>query len=308
MKVLGICCGRKDGNTEIMMKEAFRAIENKCGAQCRLVRLQEAEIKSCIGCEACITNRMKGVKDFRCTHRDDSDHFRFIEELARESDAIIVSSPSYMLMPPGILIRFLDRFHGSGDYEKITAENPKIGATFTLGGSDWNNFTLPMTNKVTAEMVGSFSTIVDICNFSHVPSPGAVVLWEDVMARMRLLGERVGDALLAHKSGKKEVYAGEKGICPDCHGTLLERIGEDWYCPQCMTKATLSMEGAKLKVVFTPEERGKNRWSEVGDSVHKAAIGREHQRAAQNWEKIECIRRDYASRNYAVTLPELNEE
>ena len=29
MKVLGICCGRKNGNTEILMKEAFKAIEAK---------------------------------------------------------------------------------------------------------------------------------------------------------------------------------------------------------------------------------------------------------------------------------------
>ena len=29
MKVLGICCGRKNGNTEILMKEDFKAIEDK---------------------------------------------------------------------------------------------------------------------------------------------------------------------------------------------------------------------------------------------------------------------------------------
>lgn len=38
MKVLGFCCGRKNGSTEIMMKELFMAIEEKCGAQCQLVR------------------------------------------------------------------------------------------------------------------------------------------------------------------------------------------------------------------------------------------------------------------------------
>lgn len=290
------------------MKEAFHAIEERCGAECRLVRLQEATIRSCTGCEACITNRMKGVKGFRCSHRDDSDHFRFIEELARESDAIIVSAPSYLLMPPGILIRYLDRFHGAGDYEKVTAQHPKIGATFTLGGSDWNNFTLPMTNKVTAEMVGSFSSIVDVCAFSHVPALGAVVLRDDIMARVRLLGVRVADALLAREAGEREVYGGEEGVCPDCHGTLLERVGDDWYCPQCMTKATLSMEDGRLKVVFTPEERNKNRWSEVGDKVHKASIGREHERAAQNREEIDRVRREYAARDYAVDLPKLNEE
>lgn len=45
MNVLGICSGRINGNTEIMMKEAFRAIEETCGAECKLVRIQEAEIK-----------------------------------------------------------------------------------------------------------------------------------------------------------------------------------------------------------------------------------------------------------------------
>ena len=307
MKVLGICCGRKNGNTEIMMKTAFEAIRERCGAECSFVRLQEAKINSCIGCEACIMNRRKGVKGFRCTHKDDSDHFRFIEDLAREADAIIVSAPSYLLMPPGILIRFLDRFHGSGDYEKITAENPKIGATFTLGGSDWSNFTLPLTNKVTAEMVGSFSTIVDVCSFDHVPAVGAVVLREDIMERMRLLGEHVADALLARAKGEKETYGGQEGVCPDCHGTLLERVGEDWYCPQCMTRATLSMENGKLKVVFTPEERGKNRWSEPGDKAHKAAIGREHERAAQNREEIDLKRKWFADRMDAVKLPELKD-
>ena len=303
MKVLGICCGRKNGNTEIMMKTAFQAIREKCGAECRFVRLQEAKIKSCIGCEACITNRTKGVRDFRCTHKNDSDHFYFIEQLAREADAIIVSAPSYFLMPPGILIKFLNRFHGSGDYEKITAANPKIGATFTLGGSNWSNFTLPMTNKVTAEMVGSFSAIVDMCHFDHVPAVGAVVLREDIMTRMRQLGERVAEALLTKEKGETPAYCGDPGVCPDCHGTFLERIGDDWYCPQCMTKATLTLVDGTLKVEFTEEERAKNRWSEPGDKEHKASIGREHERAAQNREEIDRQRKAFAAWLDAVKLP-----
>lgn len=307
MKVLGICCGRKNGNTEIMMKEAFRAIREKTGAECSLVRLQEAKILSCTGCEACIMNRHNGVEGFRCAHKNDSDHFYFIEQLAREADAIIVSAPSYLLMPPGILIRYLDRFHGSGDYEKITADNPKIGATFTLGGSDWANFTLPMTNKVTAEMVGSFSTIVDVCSFSHVPALGAVTLRKDILARIRQLGDTVAAALLARQAGEKEVYGGEEGVCPDCHGTLLERVGQDWYCPQCMNKAELSMEDGLVKVRFPNEARAVNRWSEQGDRVHKEAIGREHRRAVEHREEIESARRSYLADDCVVTLPKIDD-
>jgi multimeric flavodoxin WrbA len=69
MKVLGICCGRKNGNTEIMMKEAFMTIEEKIGAECQLVRIQEAEIRHCVGCETCMVNHLKGNWDFRCIHK-----------------------------------------------------------------------------------------------------------------------------------------------------------------------------------------------------------------------------------------------
>lgn len=98
MKVLGICAGRKNGNTEIMMKEAFMAIEEKCGAECQLVRVQESSIHTCTGCEACMTNHLKGNWEFRCIHKNGTDHFYFIEQLMREADAIIVSSPAYNLL------------------------------------------------------------------------------------------------------------------------------------------------------------------------------------------------------------------
>ena len=101
MKVLGLCSGRKNGNTEIMMKEAFMAIEEKCGAECRLVRIQDTVINTCIGCETCMMNHLKGNWDFRCVHKTGSDHFYFIEQLMREADAIIVSSPAYNLLPTG---------------------------------------------------------------------------------------------------------------------------------------------------------------------------------------------------------------
>ena len=88
------------------MKEAFMGIEETCGASCDFVNLQDAYIRSCVGCETCMTNHLKGNWDFRCIHKTGSDHFYFIEQLMREADAIIVSSPAYNLLPTGILIRF----------------------------------------------------------------------------------------------------------------------------------------------------------------------------------------------------------
>lgn len=308
MKVLGICCGRKNGNTEILMKEAFKAIEAKCGAECNFVRLQEAEIRSCVGCETCMINHLKGNWDFRCVHKTGSDHFYFIEQLMREADAIIVSAPAYNLQPPGILVRFMNKLHASGDYRDMIQKTPKVGATFTLGGTDWTNYTLSTTNMLTMELVGGYNAIVDKCHFDFVPGVGAIVLEDEMLARIRKLGESVADALTEKANGETPAYRGEEGICPDCHSVFLEKRDDGWYCPQCLTKATLEMADGELKVTFTPEERAKNRWSRWGIELHDNNIRKGHMKAAGGKDIIAAKRKEYAAYKDAVKLPELISE
>jgi multimeric flavodoxin WrbA len=60
MKVLGITCGRKNGNCELLLKQAFKAIEEKCGAETNFIRLQDAYIKDCTGCETLDCTPMSG--------------------------------------------------------------------------------------------------------------------------------------------------------------------------------------------------------------------------------------------------------
>ena len=108
MKFFGICCGRKNGNTELLMAEALNGVKERIpDAECSFVNLQEAEIRSCIGCETCMKHKLKGDLEFRCIHGLNEDHFYAIEQQMRAADGIIVSAPAYNLLPPGILIRFL---------------------------------------------------------------------------------------------------------------------------------------------------------------------------------------------------------
>ena len=53
MKVLGISCGRKMGNSEILLKEALMAMEAE-GAEIEMIRLHDMYIKPCLGCNGCI--------------------------------------------------------------------------------------------------------------------------------------------------------------------------------------------------------------------------------------------------------------
>ena len=308
MKVLGLCSGRKNGNTEIMMKEAFMAIEEKCGAECQLVRIQETKINTCTGCESCMINHLKGNWDFRCVHKNGSDHFYFIEQLMREADAIIVSSPAYNLLPTGQLIKFLNKMHASGNYRDVVEKENKIGAAFSLGGTDWTNFTLNVCKMIAMELTGSYKALVDAVHFDFVPSKGAIVLEDEMLERMRQLGEHVADALLAKEKGEKTSYAGMPGICPDCHGNLLEIRADGIYCPQCLTKAKVSMVDGEFVAEFTEEARERNRWSIWGKRLHDDNIRKGHKKAADGKALIAERTKKYLEYDRAVQLPELLEE
>ena len=308
MKVLGFCCGRKNGNTEIMMKEVFMAIEEKCGAQCQLVRMQDAQVNTCMGCETCMTNHLKGNFDFRCVHKNGSDHVYFIEQLMREADAIIVSSPAYNLLPTGALIKFLNKLHATGDYREVTHKNHKVGAAFSIGGTDWTNFTLSTCKMVAMEMCGSYDSVVDAVHFDFMPSSGAVLLEDDVLDRMHTMGENIARALLEKEKGGSFAYAGTAGVCPDCHGNLLEIREDGWYCPQCNTKADVTMTGGKVTVSFSDEERAKNRWNRWGQELHDNNIRKGHKKAFDGKDIIQEKRKKYAAYERSVTLPELIKE
>lgn len=294
MKVFGICCGRKGGNTEIMMQDVFAGVKKvDPDAECSFINLQDAEIKSCIGCETCMTKHVAGDFDFRCVHGKDEDHFYFIEQQMRAADALILSAPAYNLIPPGIMIRFLNKLHASGDYRHVTqgVDICKIGACFSIGGTDWTDYIPNLMRMITMELVGVFDGVVDSVHFDFQTSKGAVILDEKIAPRMQQMGETVAKAVQYKKeTGKNAEYVGPKGICPYCHSNLL-RIGEDGtpYCPQCFVKASVSVEDGKVKVDFLPEEIEKSRWGVYGQKLHMENIGKGHAKAAQGAETIKKV-------------------
>ncbi|MFC2060194.1 flavodoxin family protein [Chloroflexota bacterium] len=85
MKVLGIVCsGRKEGNTEILVKEALASAQES-GAQTELVLVAGKDISPCDGCRSC---RQTDV----CSIQDD---MQSIYEQLETVDAIIFGSPVY---------------------------------------------------------------------------------------------------------------------------------------------------------------------------------------------------------------------
>lgn len=313
MKFFGICCGRKGGNTEILMAEALDGVKELVpDADCSFVNLQEAEIKHCVGCETCMKHRLAGDMEFRCVHGINQDHFYYIEQQMRAADGIIVSAPAYNLLPPGIMIRFLNKMHASGDYRTVTqgVDICKVGACFSLGGTDWTDYMENTMRMITMELVGVYDGVADCVHFDFQPAYQMVLASPEILARVRQLGRNIAQAAIDKKEkGVNPEYKGDWGVCPYCHSNMV-RIYEDGHitCPQCNVEGTATVENGKLKVVFTPEAMEKSRWAPYGQDLHMRNIGRGHQKAAEN---AELIKTAYAEKyrdevkGYRQVLPAL---
>jgi multimeric flavodoxin WrbA len=88
MKVLGINCSpRKGGNTEILIKEVFKALE-KDGINTEFFQLGGKKAKGCIACMKCRKNA-----DGKCHQKNDAINHCIGRML--KADAIIIGSPVY---------------------------------------------------------------------------------------------------------------------------------------------------------------------------------------------------------------------
>jgi multimeric flavodoxin WrbA len=99
MKILSICGSPRRGNSETILLELQKLFKAK-GVENEIVLLREKNINRCHGCiEFCNPN---GI----CCQKDDVSSI--IDKMV-ESDALIIISPNYFQMPPGLLKDFMDR-------------------------------------------------------------------------------------------------------------------------------------------------------------------------------------------------------
>lgn len=99
IKVLGICCSpRKNGNTEILVKEALAGAE-ELKAQTELITLRDKDIKGCDGCRGC-------DKSGKCHIKDD---MQLIYPKIVEADGLIFGTPVYFWSVTGQGKMFIDR-------------------------------------------------------------------------------------------------------------------------------------------------------------------------------------------------------
>lgn len=279
MKVLGISCGRKLGNTEILVKEALMGAES-LGAEVELVRLGDLNLKPCTGCNACVISLLDKSSSGDCVIRDDD--FSFIEDKIMECDGLILGSPIYEKGPTGLLKILADRMGPSHDvaFRMISKQNreknqvtngkpvdersfkTRSASLIAVGGSEWDTLALPLMQL---SVISTHMDVVDKILVNWTGLPGSILFNDEMIKRARTSGEHVVKTLLNQEdrtlSDEKEKpeYIGEPGVCPVCHSKLIEiRDGDNNYpavCAICGVRGTLNVVNNKVKFEVSEENK-----------------------------------------------------
>lgn len=291
MKVLGISCGRRMSNTEILVKEALMGAK-EAGAEIEFIRLQDLNIKACTGCNACVVDLFKNSGSGDCVLKGDD--LSFIDDKIMDCDGLILGAPIYEKTPPGHLKNLNDRMGPSHDLafkiiaKKTRAENnittgkgpdersfkPRAASLIAVGGSEWDNLALPMLHLFTLSMQ---IEVVDKIIFNWIALPGVVALHDEKLRRAHQSGKHVVETL--KKPIEEAEYIGEKGVCPMCHSKLFEiRNAENGHlavCSICGVKGNLTVNDSSVRFEIPESERSFSHVTLSGKFKHAEEL-RDH--------------------------------
>jgi multimeric flavodoxin WrbA len=272
MNILGLACGRKMDNTEILVKTALMAA-GEAGAAVSFMRLADLDIKPCKGCSSCLKSMFSGG-DGNCVLDDD---LPLLNEAIMECDGLILGSPVYTSTPSALLKAVVERFAPSHD-NCFRMEAGKIAAKKGTKGPDERSFKNRVGAFISAGGGRSYVAIsVPLMNYFTYPMGIKVIdqlplsgLWygsagivenEVILERARQLGRNVKEAIGKPEAGL-EWMAEDPGICPVCHSSIMVISKHNPVeCPICGARGTIRVEGDRIIVDFPPDQYKKSRFS-----------------------------------------------
>jgi multimeric flavodoxin WrbA len=201
MKVLGINCSpRKGGNTEILIREVFKPLEEN-GVKTELFQLGGKKVRGCIACMKC-----REKADGKC-HQDNDVINECMKKMVK-ADAIIIGSPVYFADLTGDAKAFLE----VAGYALRPAGNPlkrKPGAAVVavrragaIHAFDSINHFFQINEMI---IPGS-----SYWNIAIGRNKGDVLKDDEGLKTMKTLGENMSWLLKKLNSSKKEVKSKKK--------------------------------------------------------------------------------------------------
>ena len=299
-KIIGLSCGRKNGNSEFLLKEAAMGAEES-GVETEIIRAAELDVNPCSNCQTCVRQFRKGEK-VQCIIQDDVKWI--LEKTLLEDCALIVSGPVYHLRANSTFMAINDRMNATamGNLEVLTRK--KLGAIIAVGGAgpDWTNLALLMNNI----FIQHTRILVDQVQVTDSAEKGAVFYKynENQLSRVRQLGRNVAQALEMPIEEVK--FMGEENVvsCPVCHCNVLQvpRKLPEVYCPVCWIRGNISFEGKDMMVKWNMEDVACPRFSEAGIHEHGKYIMEIEKKAKVEREKNEIKEKIEKYKSYGKIL------
>lgn len=276
IKVMGITSGRKDSNSEILLKEALIACEKE-GADVTMINLRDYHILDCTGCISCTIGMSQG-KNVGCV-LDNRDDKKKIMEVLLEQDAVICSVPTYFMMPSSQYLAFAQR---SLSYETAFLESigaiehrDRVAGLIAVGGSTraWQSMSL---EALQSTMLASDMKVVDMMLAAQVPGPAQVLLQDALIERAKTLGEHIMTAVKTPAEERKWLGDADMGWCPNCHSNALVLGEPQWdglyypiECQVCGAGGTLEKNAdGRWKFVIREDGRLRDRTTAEGREKH----------------------------------------
>ncbi|WP_148409832.1 flavodoxin family protein [Murimonas intestini] len=293
MKILGISFGKKNANTDILVKEAlFGCREAAPDAQISFINTCSLNIGRCRGCGACSTALEKGKNDNVCIFKDD---FQALEEQVREADCLIVGAPVYVLQPVGQFKDFVDRFSCRHDYSAITwimdkrrnGEMPgdpdgfpmerlkkRTVSYISVGGATTDNWTSMGTATLHFFGFPPMMKVMGNYNANSMGTVGNPLLDDQMISDMHEMGRRTVEGYNDDSAEFFQPSSKPAGVCPVCHQRLITvNPGTTTVeCPVCGIEGKLRIENDEIKVDFSEEQQARARGTFAGLREHTTEI------------------------------------
>ncbi|HJX02965.1 MAG TPA: flavodoxin family protein [Dehalococcoidia bacterium] len=296
-KIVGLSCGRINGNSEILLKEALMGAQEE-GIDSEIIRAMELRVRQCTGCEACSMAMARG-KESRCAIKDDDVEW-ILEKILVEDNALIVAGPLYHLRPNSYFESIHERMLPVMFRHPEIVAKTRVGGIISVGGGEpeWTplgltgfNIFMQHTRKVVDQMQ------VNFCG-----RPGTVTMREEYIKQAHQLGKNVAKAMNMPADKIKYVGPETEVSCPICHVNLVQIPDKlpAVYCPVCWVKGELKMDGKKMKIDWDAESVKYPRFSEKGIGTHLDFIkelqmkwfgqdqetGKERMKKYENWGRV----------------------
>jgi hypothetical protein len=317
-KIIGLSCGRKNGNSETMLKAAAQGAA-ELGVETEIIRTQSLKVLPCNGCFAC-------MRTGKCVHKDDTDWI--LEKTCVEDAGLIISVPCYHVRTASVLECIGEKLNHVFEKDMNILKKTRVGGIIGIGGGgydSWTSFTLPLANiflqhtrvlvdqfqanfcslqeanlwlqdkKMTAAHIAELR-VVDLSYqelFKRWPQKYDLLKFQDkAIERAMRLGRNVAKAMSMPIDKVK--YVGEDyGVaCPVCHSNVIV-VPKDVphvACPVCYVRGKVTVANGKMKVRWNKKDAAYPRFSHEAVVHHldwlSQHYGRDYSRQNQLQEAL----------------------